>query len=351
MTEGIIATDSTRNSFEDARPNGVNLVSVAVSVTDVAEFESRYFAIIAQALDEYGINSEHPLIKSEHISRYVVDWRRKEARRSLVSELLDIDVLDTIFVTETYLRPQWIDLYEENPNVNRRESADKFVNDILSSYYEIVSVWKYLERYADGDATHRNVMTDDFTGQVCRAWDRIGELSETFVAVPQGDQTYPILSMADLLTGLLKQEVYPLRAGEIEDYLKSRTAAYVNTASVHKGEDLSSVVPYSTDGIRTELHYPDPTVYLERGSLSKKKVKSLDIFEKACMYAHSAGGCVKFLEENSDRHHFTSDDMILCLDGDPGSLRDYEYLNNTKSVTVTSPDDAVVTFNEAIDVR
>ncbi|WP_154019080.1 hypothetical protein, partial [Halococcus agarilyticus] len=100
-------------------------------------------------------------------------------------------------------------MYSEEEGEYRREKANEFVENILFQYYDIVPIWKYLERYEGGDSTHYNVMTDDFSGQICGAYQEIGNWCETFDVIPYGDRTYPILSLADLTTGLLKQEVYP----------------------------------------------------------------------------------------------------------------------------------------------
>lgn len=108
------------------------------------------------------------------------------------------------------------------------------------------------------------------------------------------------------------------------------------------------MTPHSTDSIRTELHYPDPTVYLKRGNRSRKKIRSLDFFDQACMYAHEKRGCVKFFEENLDRHHFSQGDMIVCLDGDKDSVLDYQTMNDRRSVTVLGVEEAIEAFNEEI---
>ena len=347
-TQRVIASDATKNSFEEDRPNGLSLVSVAVAVEDITGFEDKYFETVRGAVEEYNIKTQYPLIKDKYISRWVVDWKREAARREIVMTLLETDCLDTIQITETYLKPQWIDLYAKSPSTNRRETANKFVDDILSSYYEIVSIWKYLETYEGGSNTHYNIMTDDFTGQRSSAWEDIGRWADEFIAVPQGDRTYPILSFADLLLGLLKQEVYPLRAGEIREYLEDLTPAYVNSDSVYQGDELRSIIPHDTGGIRTELHYPDPTVYIERGNMSPRKVKSLDSFDHACMYAHANNGCVKFFEESTDRHHLSAGDLIVCLNNNVDGLDDYEKFNDIKSANMVSVDEAVEIFRDDI---
>jgi hypothetical protein len=347
-SEGIIAADATKNEFHEQHPNGVNLVSVAIAVEDREAFNDAYFEVVREKIAEYGFKLPHPVLKSKDISRYVPTWQVSTARKDIVSRLLAIDSLDTIFVTETYLTPSWIELYEDEPDAFRRETAQDFVRDILFQYYDIASLWKYLERYQGSSDTHYNVMTDYFSGQVCRAYQEVAEWSDEFQIVPQGDQTYPVLSMADLVTGLLKQEVYPLRTDEIQSYIEDETPGYVVSSSIRSPDEIQKFVPHETDSIRTDLNLPDPTVYIDRGRMDKDRVTSLDLFDHACLYAQRQGGCVKFFEESTDRHDFSGNDILLCLDGGAEQYTDYERLNTKYAVEVCRPDEAIERFLDEI---
>ncbi|MFB6193839.1 MAG: hypothetical protein ABEI75_02130 [Halobaculum sp.] len=345
--EGIIAADATKNTFHDQHPNGVSVISVAIAVEDHGAFNQRYLDIVADKIDHYGIQLPHPILKSKDISRYVPTWQVEQARRDIVLDLLSIDVLDTIFVTETYLQPSWIELYEEEENAFRREISHEFVDDILFQYYDIASLWKYLERY---DSGYQNVMTDHFSGQVNRAYERLGQISDQFAIVPQGDRTYPVLAMADLVTGLLKQEVYPLRKDEIREYIKDETPGYVAVETIHEDDDLNKLVPHVTDQIRTDLNAPKPTVYIDRSnvSLDKDDVRSLDLFHHACFYALQHDGCVTFFEKNNDRYHFTDDDILVCLDDDVTRYSDFANKNTSSAVTLLTSDEALEQFLNGI---
>jgi hypothetical protein len=347
-SNGIIAADATKNEFHENRPNGVNVVSVAVAVDDHREFNGSYFDIVARKVSEYDIKVPHPIIKNKDISRYVPTWQVEEARRDIVFDLLSIESLDTIFVTETYLTPRWIELYRDEPNTFRRETSHDFVKDVLFQYYDIASIWKYLERYHGGDGTHHDVMTDYFSGQVCRAYQEVGEWSDELRIVPQGDRTYPVLSMADLLTGLLKQEVYPLRRDEIQDYIEDETPGYVVAEGIHEDGELDKLVPHSTDSIRTDLNLPEPTVYVDRGDVDKEDVVSLDLFDHACLYAQQQGGSVKFFEESNDKHHFSEDDILVCLDDNVDRYGNYERLNTRYAVETLGAGDAVEFFLDEV---
>lgn len=343
---GIIAADATKTTFHDQHPNGVSVVSVAIAVEDHAAFNSAYFEIVSEKVSEYELRVPHPLIKSKDISRYVPTWQVEQARRDIVLDLLSIDVLDTIFVTETYLQPHWIELYEQEEDAFRREISHEFVDTILFQYYDIASLWKYVDRYRDGDSGYRNVMTDHFSGQVNQAYQELGQWADSFSIVPQGDRTYPVLSMADLVTGLLKQDVYPLRKNEIQAYIQDETPGFVVTETIRGGDELAKLVPHVTDEIRTDLNAPKPTVYIDRSNvdLDKDDVYSLDLFDHACFYALQNGGCVTFFDRNNDRYHFGESDLLLCLDDDLDRYRSFSDLNTSSSVELLTTQDALDLF-------
>lgn len=340
-SEGVIASDATKNDFHDDHPNGFSAISVAIAIEDQESFNKAYFEIVREKLERYNIKSPTPIIKDKYINRYVPLWKQEEARRDIVLDLLSIDELDTIYVTETYLKPRWIDLYEDDDDAQRRMISNEFVEDVLFQYYDIISIWKYLRRYSHGNSAYTNVMTDDFSGHISGAYEEIGEMCDNFAAIPYGDITYPALSLADLTTGLLKQEVYPLRKDDIEDYIKDDTPAYVVAESVHNS-DLDMIVPKNTEDVRTDLLRPDPTIHIYRGDdMDKKRLYTLDVFKYACMYAQQQGGCVKLLEESNDRYHFTDDDLLICLDDTTAQFSDYHELNSKYSITVLGRNEAV----------
>jgi len=345
-SEGIIAADATENDFHETHPNGFSAISVAIAISDRKSFNDAYFEIIKEKVDEYGIKSPIPVIKDKYINRYVPQWQQEEARENIVLELLSIDAIDTIYVTETYLQPFWVELYREEDTAFRREISHEFVEDILFQYYDIISIWKYLKRYEDTGSSYDHIITDSFSGQVCKAYEEVGELCSQFDVIPYGDSTYPVLSMADLVTGLLKQEVFPLRREEIQNYIQDDTPAYVETESVHKG-DLENIVPHKTDSVRTDLLRPDPTVFLHRGDkISKSRLMTLDIFHYASLYAQQRGGCVKMFDESNDQHHLSGDDLIICLDNSSSKYNDYKELNSKYSAEVLDREDAMSYLKE-----
>jgi len=219
MANGWVASDSTPNNFGD-KQGETSLVSVAIAVEDMDEFETSYFEKVEQVLGDDNLNP-FPIVKGSQFNRTVADSHRKSKRGELVEELLSIPSVETIHVTETYIEPRWIELFtEDDTKDTSRLSSKQFKKQKLSQYYNLVAIWKYLT-YGESRATDTrwNVLTDSFSGKRTPLWEEIGELSDELRVIPYGDKTYPLLSMSDLLLTYLKEEVYPLFYGKIYDHL------------------------------------------------------------------------------------------------------------------------------------
>jgi len=300
-TDGWVASDATKYSLEDQRPDWVSLVSVAVAVEDLSEFNNSYESIVDGKVDEFGIEVQHPIIKNEDLNRWGSDWQRKEMRRDIVEELLTIRALDTIQVVETSLHSQWVTVFRNEEDKKDRIRSEEFIEKHLQPYYNLISIWEYLRKHEDRPKTYRNVMTDDFSGKSSPAWIQIGKMSNELQVIPKGDQTYPLLSLADLLMELIKQEVDEWNEQQIYEYLKKKTpndSAYVDSDGVNETEQLRMISPHSTHNINTHLHYPHPIVFIDTGSIDSRTVTSLDFFDHATKFARSNGGCIKFFDKN-----------------------------------------------------
>jgi hypothetical protein len=300
MSKGMVASDSVVNRFHNKRPDGMSLVSVAVAVDDISAFNAEYTAVVKEFADKLDIRTPHPILKNQDITRWLPNWAQESARRDIVEEILDIGSIETIQITETSLKTQWIELYSNDEGESKRMNSDDFMNNVLSSYYNVVSIWKYLKNGTGRGRSTENryyIMTDDFSGKVFPAWEEVGQNADSLQVVPQGDVTYPLLATADLVMGLLKQEVYPLFAQNIYEHLKDRTVGYVDSDNIDDDE-IDDLIPHKKKSIRNELHYPSPTIYVDRAGMPKDKLTSLDLFEHACRYAMEKDGCVKFFEEN-----------------------------------------------------
>lgn len=343
---GWVASDATKYKFHDQRPNWISLAAVAVAVDDIAEFNREYFEIVESKMQKYDIRKQYPIIKDGDITRWVNDWNRSTARQEIVEELFTIDTIREVQFVETSLSPMWITLFETNEDDKKRIESQKFMNNFLEKYYNIIAIWEYLRKketrpqhlpHSDWPI-HKNVLTDDFGGQISDAWLDVGELSDSIRVIPQGDRTYPLLSLADLTMDMVKQQVDEWDAQNIYEFLKDITpdgSAYVDSKTIDRGSGLERMIPHTTDSIRSILHYPSPKVYIETGrSITTKKFKKLDTFDHFVKFAQENGGCVKFFNENHDRDYISSEDYLVTLDEDAEGLRDYSNLNDNKSVTV-----------------
>lgn len=345
-SDGWVASDATKYTFHDERPNWISLAAVAIAVDDINKYNKEYIKIVGKMCEMYGIETCHPLIKNEDVNRWVSDWERDQARRDIVTNLLQIETIREIQFVETSLDPMWITVFENKEDSKRRINSQEFMNNYLEKYYNIIAIWEYLRKNRtrpehlpyDDWPIHKNVMTDDFGGHVNEAWIDVGKLAEEIRVVPQGDKTYPLLSLADLTMNMVKQEVSTWDEQAIYEYLKNVTpsdSAWVDSIAIDHGRDLKKMVPHIPNNIRTILHYPKPTIYIEVGdSLDSNKVKSLDLFQHLCRFALESGGCVKFLNENHDRDYMSKGDYLITLDESAGGLRDYEELNDERSVEV-----------------
>ncbi|MWV38762.1 hypothetical protein [Natrialba sp. INN-245] len=358
-SSGWVASDSTKYKFHDQRPNWISLASVAIAVDDICEFNSSYEAIIEDKKSEYGIRTQHPIIKDEDITRWVPDWERAEARRDIVTELLSIEYIRDIQFVETSLDPMWVTVFEDNEDDKRRMNSQEFMNSILEKYYNIIAIWEYLRRehvrpedWPSHDwPVHKNILTDDFGGNVSPAWLEIGSMADDIKVVPQGDRTYPLLSLADLTMDMVKQHVPEWHEKQIYEFLKRITpenSAYVDSVALDSNPPLSKVIPHTKDSVRTLIHYPTPTTYIYSGSVGNKKAKSLDIYEHACRFAMENNGCVKFFNESHDRDFMSDEDLLISLNEHAGNLREYEDLNDDKSVTVLNREEAKELFHDEI---
>jgi len=337
LNGGWVASDATRYSLEDQRPDWVSLVSVAVGVKSISDFNDDYFDIVEDKLDAYDIPVQHPIIKNQDVNRWGKDWQRKEMRRDIVTELLTINSIDTMQIIETSLHSRWVTVFQGDEQKKNRVRSEEFINEYLQPYYNIISLWEYLRKNDKRPRTHRNVMTDDFSGKLSPAWIQIGKMTDEFRVVPKGDQTYPLLSLADLIMELVKQEVDDWNEDEIYNYLKPLTpadSAWVDSDGINNKEELAMIAPHTSHNINTNLHYPHPVLFIDTGNIGSSTATSLDFFDHAAKFARESGGCLKFFNERQDRDYITGEDYLICLNDNTDQYSHLNSLNDQKAPTV-----------------
>jgi len=342
--------------FDSQRPGGASLLSVALAVENIDLFDSKYKDIVSDKKSEYNIRVPFDIIKNKDINRWVADWVVEEARIDIATSLLDIESVETIQITETYFEPAWVDIYKDDNHSHERVDAQNLLTGKLSSYYNLVSIWKYINN--DGSRpteTRKNVLTDDFTGKYNRMWSELGGTSEHLNIVPNGDQTYPLLSATDVIMGYLEQEIYPLFAQNIYEHFRSfyddesENDAWIDAdgLSTNSEYEFERMIPNRDETVRRSQHYPKPTVYIDRGDIERKELESLDVMRYACNYAHQKRGCVKSLDLQVDRHYITGGDLIVALGSQTNHLTRLSKLN--KSVKLIEGDEAIDYFQDNME--
>ncbi|MXR52050.1 hypothetical protein GRX03_10620 [Halovenus sp. WSH3] len=348
---GWVASDSLVVRFDSERPGGASLLSVAVAVKDIDDFDESYKEVISEKKEKYNIRVPFEVIKNKDINRWVADWRIDEARVDIATSLLDINSVETIQITETYFEPSWVDIYKDDDHSHNRINAQELLTGKLSSYYNLVSIWQYLDNDGSRPTENRNnILTDDFTGKYNKMWSELGDQSEHLNIVPNGDQTYPLLSAADIIMGYLEQEVYPLFAQNIYEHLReyyddgSNSDAWIDADGLSTSQEyeFERMIPSRNETIRRSQHYPKPTIYIDRGNVGKKEMESLDAMRYACDYAYRKRGCVKSLDMKIDRHYISEGDVLVALDRETDKLTRLSQLN--KDVELIVGDEAIEYF-------
>ena len=55
--EGIVASDATKNKFDDTFPDAVSNVAVAIAVENHEEFNQKYYEITKEKIEKYQTKS------------------------------------------------------------------------------------------------------------------------------------------------------------------------------------------------------------------------------------------------------------------------------------------------------
>jgi hypothetical protein len=351
MTEGWVASDATKNSLEDERPDWISLVSVAIAVSEIDSFDDEYNEVISEHTSRHDIPIQHPILKNKDLNRWCNEWERKTIRSDIISDLLKIEYIDTIQLIETSLHSEWVEVFSGEKHKQDRIRSKEFITKYLQPYYNIISIWEYLRKAEKRPRTHRNVLTDDFSGKLSPAWLQLGEMADAVNVVPKGDQTYPLLAFTDLLMEYTKNQVEEWNQREIYEAIRSETpddSAYVDSDSIDSFEDLELIAPFKTKNVNTLPHYPHPIIFIDPGNLGQNGVTSCEFFKHATMYAHRNWGCVKFFEEHSDRDYLSGEDFLISMDGDTEKYSYLEKLNNERAPTIINVDEAKEIFHEEL---
>lgn len=324
-----------------------SLIALAIAVDDRSEFNTKYREILNRESEEYDILIKRPVLKTHELEDSSTEWQYDSITTDFVAELLEIDCISNIHIIITTLVRQTAPAYEETEDGKAYLGPQK-IEDKITSYYNLISVWDYMDEYSDAPWGTTNVLLDDFGGKDNIPWRRLGKGSDELRVIPQGDNTYPILSLADLTMDYIKDNVDEWSEEEIQTELEGVTpddSAFVNTKSLDSEQEIEEIVPISRHSIERSHHYPHPIICISRGNISKNRLKRYDIFHEASEYAYENSGCVKFFDEGEDRHLLGNEDYIVCIDDKTENYEKYTRLNNDNAPMVVSVADAFDEFS------
>jgi len=299
LKDKVVAADSSKFRKGDF----LNLLGVAVEIRNYSAFREQYFEVLHTFFEKYNIDSDWPVLKSEDIMRLVPTYDLHEAHVDLVEKLLKIEHINRIQISNTIIKvavPTW----------KGEMSGIDFVDKILNQYYSIVPIWRY---YVRQENPVEHAITDGIQGKITKLWKFVGKKANTVTIVPHGDQTYPCISICDLICGYIKREVYPIKAKGIYEQLKNKTSAYIDSEFIGDRyiDHLTPEFPYS---LRVEQHLPHPLILIKGTDIESEIVKGTDFFKKLLRYVEPLGGAVTFVDLINHHRALQSGDLVVCLD-------------------------------------
>lgn len=323
FNEHLIASDSAiirRGKFS-------NLTGVAVEIDGYNEFRNKYFNIIERFYKKYNISLLRRVLKTEDIFRRIPSYDIQDAHIELTEELLKIENIKKINVTNTILMnpvPTW---KEEMTGLD-------FVNNILQQYYPIIPIWRYYLKPHNSNYA-KQVILDGIQGKITKTWKFIGKKADIVNIVPHGDQTHPCISLCDLICGYIKNTVHHIDAKEIYHQLKDNTPAYIDSEFIGDDEidSLNTEFPHS---LKVELHFPHPLFIIHKSeSVDNKVVSDTDFFQLLLNFAELNGGAVSFEDIVNQHTSLNKNDCIICLDeGGYKKMKFIEMLNPYREIKV-----------------
>lgn len=348
VEQAWVASDATSNEYTNNGFENKSEISIAIAVDDRDQFNSRYKNKIEEKASLYGFSPRRPVLKTHEIRDEAAEWQYDGILTDFVEDLLKIQNVLNIHVSITNITNQMIESYTDGSGPNEQLSRSNLHNEIIN-YYHVVSVWDYLEQYRDAPWGTTNVLLDDFEGKDNYPWRRVGEMSNQLNVVPQGDSTYPILSLADLTMDYLKENTDSWEKKEIKKTLIDVTpddSAFVSVTGIHTPEELEKLVPTARRNIDRSQHYPHPIVFIDRGGVKRKELSNYEIYHTVADFVHSERGCMKYFNESEDNSILRSEDFILCLgSASTDEYSQFERYNNSDGDIVLSPEDAFERFD------
>jgi len=345
--EAWVGSDATFHTYTEGGFEHKSEIAIAIAVDDRDQFNTRYRSIIEEKASEYDSSPKRPVLKSHEVREMASEWEYDEVITDVVEELLNIDSLENIHVTVTNITNQMVVAYQEDGGPLEQISRDDLHGE-LTNYYHLIAIWDYLDEYRDAPWGTDNVLLDDFEGKDNLPWRRTGIISDELHVIPQGDATYPLLSLADLTMDYVKENVDEWTEDDIRDTLISATpddSAFVNAKGFHTPQEVSDLVPLARRNINRSKHYPHPIVFIDRGGIGRDELTNYEIYHSIAEYVYEESGCMKFFSRTEDGSVVEPEDYIVCLDeSDVEKYKKYEQYNHSDEMVLT-PSQALQKFH------
>nr|WP_157829424.1 hypothetical protein [Haloarcula taiwanensis] len=336
----VVAVDAATKSSGSQRC----LIGVAIVLNDVEAFREHYIEVVGDFYDEYNINRENDVIKSDHLSRNIPSYELGQARKSIGYDILDTESIDRINTTIC-----WHEERVETPLGSF--DGGQFVNRFVKSYFPVVTLWRYHRSQREYNPTEK-AMLDSFTGKITKSWKYVGKTFDLDI-IPKGDLTYPELSAADIiasaLSGILPDdEPYTEYDRYVDGWLLNRLPntdnQYVETDLIHHDSGewmIDHLKPHKYD-VRPHLSYPHPVVFIEESVLSGKDREAIDrsqLMGYLCNAARSMGGCVTKFDVETFPFTVRDGDYIVYNPVQPEKAKTLQNLHPSKDITLINAAD------------
>ncbi|MCG1003925.1 MULTISPECIES: hypothetical protein [Halobacterium] len=340
----IVAVDTTSPPGGDQ----MFLVGVAVEIDDLEHFRSYYFNTIRDFLRSHNVQLPFPVIKSRTVLEHLPSYSMRDHMSELVADLIENPEISRINVS--------IGWYGDDVNLEY-DGKDpvhgaSFTSDVLSQYFEIVSLWRY-HRSHERDLAPK-AFVDNAAGKITPAWKYCG-MEFDIDLIPNGDLTYPSISTADIiaynLAGFLAghdEDKFTEFPDLAEDYIINRrnwdTQPYIHAEAVNE-RYTDHIVPTLPHGIQDFLHYPHPVLFFHDQVLTggdRSMLSRTDLHGAARKWAYENGGCVVNLKPDRLPSTVKNDDVIVYTKGtDPELPELLQDLHPTKDIGVHDSDELV----------
>jgi len=331
----VVAVDAATKSSGNQRC----LIGVALVINDVEEFRQHYINVIDDFYEQYNIDRENNVIKSDHLSRNIHSYELGDARESI-----GYDILDTTSISRVNTTICWYEGHVDTP-LGSFEGG-QFVNQFVKSYFPVVTLWRYHRSQQEYDPVE-NAVVDTFTGKITKSWKYVGNVFDLTI-VPKGDLTYPELSAADIIASALSgvlpdHEPYTEYDRFVDGWLLERLpdtdSQFVETDFIYHGSDdwiIDHIKPHKYD-VRPHLSYPHPVIFIEESVLSGKDREAIDrsqLMGYLCNAARRRGGCVTKFDVETFPFTVRDGDFIVYNPVSPKKAKTLQKLHPTKDITL-----------------